>query len=261
MRTVSHNGVDLAYVERGAGDPAMLLLHGMACVKEHMDPVIDAFAATHRCVAIDMRGHGSSSVPHDAYSTADFMADIDAVIDELGLDRPILVGHSFGGSVSLAYAAEHPDRVRALVMLDSGIRSSATKSADLNPFYDALRVATPDEYRKIVEAFCLSRLFDLSVDDLDVAQAISAQMAKVPAHVFLSMATTVTSFDSAASARACIVPSLIIQSCQSFVDPASLASLGDNWYDSKVVGAGHFIQVLAPDQVNPMIERFLQLVR
>jgi pimeloyl-ACP methyl ester carboxylesterase len=172
----------------------------------------------------------------------------------------VLVGHSFGGSVSLAFAAAHPERVRALVMLDSGLRSNATVHADLNPFYDALREATPDEYRKIVEEFCLSRLFDLRVDDESIARDISVQMAKVPAHVFLSMATTVTGFDSASSARSCTVPSLIIQSCQSFVDPEALASLGDNWFDSKVVGAGHFIQVLAPDQVNPMIRRFLSLI-
>jgi pimeloyl-ACP methyl ester carboxylesterase len=207
-----------------------------------------------------MRGHGSSSVPEGAYATSDFIDDIAAFIDDCGLDRPVLVGHSFGGSVSLAFAAAHPDRVRALVMLDSGIRSSANKAADLNPFYDALRAATPEEYRKIVEEFCLSRLFDLSVDDANVAREIAVQMAKVPAHVFLSMASTVTSFDSATTGLACTVPSLIIQSCQPFVDPAALASLGDNWYDARVVGSGHFIQVLVPDQVIPMIRRFLELV-
>jgi pimeloyl-ACP methyl ester carboxylesterase len=258
--TVRRNGVDLAYVERGSGDPPILFLHGMACVKEHMGALVDAFAPRHRCVAFDLRGHGSSTVPEGAYATADFMADIAAVIDELDLDRPVLVGHSFGGSVSLAFAAAHPDRVRALVLLDSGLRSNATVHADLNPFYDALRAATPDEYRKIVEEFCLSRLFDLSVDDESIARDIAVQMAQVPAHVFLSMATTVTGFDSASTARACRVPSMIIQSCQPFVDPAALAALGDNWYDAKVVGAGHFIQVLAPDQVVPMLRRFLALV-
>jgi pimeloyl-ACP methyl ester carboxylesterase len=259
MGTISRNGVDLASVERGAGEPAMLFLHGMACVKEHMDALVDAFSVSHRCVAFDLRGHGSSSVPHDAYSTADFMSDIAAVIDELGLDRPVLVGHSFGGSVSLAFAAAHPDQVRALVMLDSGLRSNATVNADLNPFYDALRAATPEQYRAIVEDFCMTRLFD-PVDDQALALAISVQMAQVPAHVFLSMATTVTRFDSAATARSCTVPSLIIQSCQPFVDPAALATLGDNWYDARVVGSGHFIQVLVPDQVVPMIRRFLDLV-
>ncbi len=140
--------VHLAY-EHGAGDPPMLFLHGMACVRHDMDLLIDAFAADHRCVAFDLRGHGASDVPVDAYATTDFTDDIGRMIDDLRLDRPVLVGHSFGGSVSLAFArgcvrrASAPRRVRALVMLDSGLRSSATVGADLNPFYDALRAATP----------------------------------------------------------------------------------------------------------------------
>jgi len=259
MHTLSRDGVELAYVEQGAGEPAIVMLHGMACVHEHMAPLMDAFTATHRCVAFDMRGHGASGVTHDAYSMEPFTSDLAYVIDELGLERPILVGHSFGGSVSLAFAAAHPDKVRALVMLDSGLRSKATVGADLNPFYDALRAATPVEYRAIVEEFARTRLFD-PVDDASLAQRIAAQMALVPAHVFLSMASTVTSFDSAETARACTVPSLIIQSCQPFVDPAALATLGPNWHNGRVVGAGHFIQLLVPDQVNAMTRRFLEMV-
>jgi len=259
MPTISRDGVELAYDERGTGDPAILLLHGMACVREHMAPLVDAFAPQHRCVSFDLRGHGSSGVPHDAYSADDFTSDIAFAIDELGLDRPVLIGHSFGGSVSLKFARAHPDRVRALVMLDSGLRSKATVGADLNPFYDALRAATPEEYRVIVEDFAMTRLFD-PVDDQVIARQIAIQMAQVPAHVFLSMAKTVTAFDSADTARACTVPSLIIQSCQPFVDPAALATLSPNWHDGRVVGAGHFIQLLAPDQVIPMVRRFLELI-
>jgi pimeloyl-ACP methyl ester carboxylesterase len=259
MQTITRNGVELAYVERGTGEPAIVFLHGMACGHEHMAPLVDAFAPDHRCVAFDLRGHGASGVPHDAYAADDFTADIAFAIDELGLDRPVLIGHSFGGSVSLAFATAHPDRVRALVMLDSGLRSKETVGADLNPFYDALRAATPEQYRMIVEEFALTRLF-APVDNQDSAHLIAEQMAHVPAHVFLSMAETVTSFDSAETARSCTVPSLIIQSCQPFVDPRALATLGPNWHIGRVVGAGHFIQVLALRQVIPMVERFLGLV-
>jgi pimeloyl-ACP methyl ester carboxylesterase len=250
--------VELDSVERGSGEPAMLFLHGMACVRQDMDLLIDAFAPEHRCVAFDMRGHGASAVPTGAYSTDDFTSDIGFLIDDLGLDRPVLVGHSFGGSVSLAFAVAHPDRVRALVMLDSGLRSASTVGADLNPFYDALRAATPEQYRVIVEDFVRTRLFD-PMDDPAIVHQVSEQMTKLPAHVFLSMAETVTSFDSAETARQCRVPSLIIQSCQPFVDPAALATLGPNWQTGRVVGSGHFIQLLVPDQVVAMIRRFLEL--
>jgi pimeloyl-ACP methyl ester carboxylesterase len=122
-----------------------------------------------------------------------------------------------------------------------------------------LRAATPEEYRVIVENFALTRLFD-PVDDQTLARRIATEMAQVPAHVFLSMAATVTAFDSAETARACTVPSLIIQSCQPFVDPAALATLGPNWQNARVVGSGHFIQLLVPDQVIAMTRRFVELV-
>ena len=227
--------VHLAHEERGAGDPPMLFLHGMACVRQDMDLLIDDFAADHRCVAFDMRGHGASDVPVNAYATTDFTDDIGRMIDDRGLDRPVLVGHSFGGSASLVFADAYPERVRALVMLDSGLRSSATVGADLNPFYDALRVATPEQYRVIVEDFVRTWLFD-PVDDPAIVAQVSAQMGKLPVYVFLSMAETVTSFDSAGrlcgSAR-CRRSSSSHDSRSS--TPPCSAMLGDNWDSGRVV--------------------------
>ena len=246
MQTLSHDGVELAYVEHGTGEPAMLMLHGMACVHEHMTPLIDVFACEHRCVAFDLRGHGSSGVPHDAYSTVDFTSDLGFVIDELGLDRPILIGHSFGGSVSLAFAAAHPDRVRALVMLDSGLRSKATVGADLNPFYDALRAATPEQYRTIVEEFCMTRLFDPVDDQVDRATDLGADGASAGACILVDGGHG----DGVRQCRArpgVHSPSLIIQSCQPFVDPAALATLGPNWY----TGTRRGIRPFHPVAVRP----------
>ena len=60
------SNVHLDRVERGSGDPPILFLHGMACVRQDMDLLIDAFAPEHRCVAFDMRGHGASDIPVDA---------------------------------------------------------------------------------------------------------------------------------------------------------------------------------------------------
>ena len=259
MQHLTRDGVDLAYVEEGSGDPAILFLHGMACSHSHMQGLVDDLSRDHRCVSFDMRGHGESSAPPGPYATEAFTADIEHAIDGLGLGRPVLIGHSFGGSVSLAYAAAHPERVRAVVMLDSGIRAVTTVGADLNPFYDALRAADDDEYRRIVGEFVVSRLFD-PLDDPALAEQIADEMAALPRHVFLAMSETVTAFDSADAARACTVPALIVQAREPFADPAVLAELGDNWHRAQVIGAGHFVQLLVPDQVHPIVRKFLELV-
>jgi pimeloyl-ACP methyl ester carboxylesterase len=256
---IIRDGVELAYVETGAGHPPVVLLHGMACVHDHMQPLVDALRGAHRCLSFDLRGHGASDVPDEPYTMDAFSADLGAAFDALGLERPVLIGHSFGGSVSLAYTAAHPDRVGALVMLDSGLRPAAVIGADLNPFYDALRRADDDEYRRIVHEFVVTRLFD-PVDDPAMAASVADTMADLPRHVFLAMSETVTAFDSADAALRCPVPALIVQARQPFTDPESLARLGDNWHRAQVVGAGHFLQLLVPDQVNAMVLRFLELV-
>ena len=103
-----------------AGRPGVLMLHGGAAHAHWFDRVADAFAARFHVLALDQRGHGESQWPvPPAYATEDFAGDLLAVIDALGWERAILVGHSMGGHNSMAFSAWYPERVRALVVLDS----------------------------------------------------------------------------------------------------------------------------------------------
>jgi pimeloyl-ACP methyl ester carboxylesterase len=70
-------------------------------------------------VAPDARGHGESGRPADDYAPADFTADALAVLDAVGIERAVMVGHSMGGLHSINLAARHPERVRALVIVDA----------------------------------------------------------------------------------------------------------------------------------------------
>jgi pimeloyl-ACP methyl ester carboxylesterase len=230
----------------------------MACRHEHLMPVLRHLESRHRCLAFDLRGHGSSDAPHDAYAMDDFVADLDAAIEKIGPVRPILIGHSFGGSVALAYADRNPERVGALIMLDSGMRSNQVVTADLGPFYAELRSGDEARYRATLTQFVRDRLVD-PVDGDDFAVSVADLMAGVPSHVFLSMSDTVQQLRSAEMAARCTLPALLVLSRQDFADPAAVAALGANWHVGRVVGAGHFVQVVVPDQVNAMIDRFLEL--
>lgn len=72
-------------------------------------------------VAVDQRGHGLTDKPVDAFSFADVTGDVLALLDEIGLDRPIVTGHSWGANVATQFAVDHPTRVRGVVMVDGGI--------------------------------------------------------------------------------------------------------------------------------------------
>ena len=113
---------NISYQVTGNAGPALLLSHGYAATSAMFAGNVAALAATHRVVTWDLRGHGSSDYPHDAasYSGANALADMTALLTELGLDRAVLGGHSLGGFLSLQFTLRFPDQVTGLVLIDTG---------------------------------------------------------------------------------------------------------------------------------------------
>lgn len=103
----------------GTGQP-ILLLHGLASNCRIWDFVAPLLAARFRVAALDQRGHGLSDKPDVGYDFDTVVADVRAVVRWLGMERPIMVGHSWGGNVALHYGATAPDEPRALVFVDGG---------------------------------------------------------------------------------------------------------------------------------------------
>lgn len=112
----------LDVVGTDTGRPPLLLSHGYAASAEMWKPNLDALGADRQVILWDMRGHGRSASPPDpdAYSEALAVADMAAVLDEVGVDQAICGGLSLGGYLSLAFALAHPQRVAALVLVDTG---------------------------------------------------------------------------------------------------------------------------------------------
>ena len=112
------NGVRLHYLEAGQGDP-VILLHGYAETSHMWRPLIKELARTHRVIAPDMRGAGSSAAPDDGYAKADLARDIHALAEVLQLGPVQIVGHDIGLMVAYAYAAQYPASVKRIVLMDA----------------------------------------------------------------------------------------------------------------------------------------------
>ncbi len=106
----------------GPAPPArsLVLLHGLASQAHIWDLVAPRLAEWASVVALDQRGHGLSDKPDDGYDFASVTRDLDRFLDAAHIERPVLVGHSWGGNVALDYAAQRPERVAALVFVDGG---------------------------------------------------------------------------------------------------------------------------------------------
>ncbi len=257
MATIDRNGTTLVYDERGDGDPPVLLVHGMACDRHTMVGQLDHFARTRRTVAYDHRGHGASDKPLDAdYGPAALADDAAALVEALGLDRPVVVGHSLGGTIALALAARHPDRVGALVMLDSTFGFDQAGREGLAAFYDALDESS---FEATLRAFAADRLFDPG-DDPAAAARVTDVMASCPVPVFTAMGRSLLDFDVPAAVAAVRAPTLYIAAARPWVDLAEVHRARPDWHLGRTVGAGHFHNLLVADQVNGMIDAFLARV-
>jgi pimeloyl-ACP methyl ester carboxylesterase len=123
MLTVSANGLNIHYQQTGSG-PQVILIHGLTgSLADWQFRVVPMLAAQFTVLTYDLRGHGYSDMPPSGYTTADMASDLAGLLDALGIERAHIAGHSFGGSVALHFAALHPDRVAALTVSDSRVRS------------------------------------------------------------------------------------------------------------------------------------------
>ena len=111
---------EIHYRDWGGSGQAVVLVHGLASNCRIWDFVAPILSRRFRVVALDQRGHGRSFKPDDGYDFASVASDLDAFIDAVGLSRPVIVGHSWGGDVALEYAVAHPRKTGGLVFVDGG---------------------------------------------------------------------------------------------------------------------------------------------
>ena len=121
MPEIERSGVRIHYEDHGRG-PALLFSHGYGATSGMWRGQVDALADHYRVLSWDMRGHGLSDSPADVahYAEAEAVADMAALLDRCGIERAVVGGLSLGGYISLAFHLEHPDRVLALMLFDTG---------------------------------------------------------------------------------------------------------------------------------------------
>ena len=169
-RTVTRDGVKLRVRDHGGGGRDLLCLHGLASSSHIWDLVAPLLVPDFHVVAYDQRGHGRSSKPESGYGFESMTADAGAVIQEMGLHGPVVVGHSWGANVVVELGARHPELVSGLVLLDGGFMSMrermdwrSTKEMLAPPPIAGLHI---DEYLSMMRGF-MSK-------DLDVTPEVEA---------------------------------------------------------------------------------------
>ena len=120
MKRAMGDGVEIQIAQWEGEDKAILCIHGITANCRCWDVIADALSPSHRVLAMDLRGRGLSEAPSAGYSMEHHCRDILAVLDDLGLERVVLMGHSLGAFISVVFGAKYPERVDSIILVDGG---------------------------------------------------------------------------------------------------------------------------------------------
>lgn len=258
---LTRDGVVLAYEETGEGAPAIVFVHGVACNRRFWDRQVEHFARAHRVLAIDLRGHGASDAPAQAYTIGALAQDVGWMCAQLEITRPVVVGHSLGGLVALelaggrpgGFAAASPGGLAAAVLVDSVLLLSGDRTAVVHELVTALR--GPDAQRALRDYFAT---FFGPDDDPRLIAWILDQAARVPPHVTSSIwEQSLRSWNDADAMARCAVPLLYLDAGTPNADLARAVQLRPQLAVGRTIGSGHFSPLQVSAQVNAMLDRFL----
>ena len=120
MDKMKINNLELAYVRRGKGTP-LVLLHGFPLDHHLWDDIAPLLEDRFDLILPDLRGFGESTTVDAPYSMDDYASDIAGLLDQLGIQKAVIAGHSMGGYVALAFARLYPERVSGLALISSQV--------------------------------------------------------------------------------------------------------------------------------------------
>ena len=264
---MARDGVRLAHVEAGPSapqSPPLLLINGWTGDHRIFMPQIAHFAARRRVVAINLRGHGASDAPEQAYTMAGFADDVAWQCAQLGLEKPVAIGHSMGGAITLEMCGRHPDLASGMVMIDSIIMPppALRESPDLHRLLDG--IGGPD-YLSVSRA----NAWDIGCNFDDPARRkmiyerhILPACENTPQHAaYSAIRNFALNHDPVPAAAACKIPMAYISADVPLVNLARdldrLQQLCPQLVVAKTLLDGHFNTIEVADQVNAMLDRFL----
>jgi pimeloyl-ACP methyl ester carboxylesterase len=254
MPAIECNGLRIGYEERGSGDPPFVFIHGWTCDRTFFAQQAEHFSRNHRVVSLDLRGHGESDKPEGDYPIAAYASDIAELMKQLDLGKAVIVGHSMGGITALQLAADHPDTVAAIVMVDPApLKPPAEQQEALEGLVAATRAGQKEPRENVI-----TNLMFLPTSDPRLVEQVKTLMLSAPDNIAAAAMQGIIDFDGPSVAAKCKVPALHIGAAQPLNPPDVVSELMPHVVNAQTVGGGHFNQLEAPDQVNLMIEAFLE---
>jgi pimeloyl-ACP methyl ester carboxylesterase len=240
----------IRYRVYGKGVPALVLIHGWSCDSGYWDSQLDALAAAHTVITLDLAGHGKSDARRRSdWSIENFGADVAAVVGATGERQVILVGHSMGGAVALAAARLLPGKVAGIVGVDTW-RDIA------HPFPKEMTAPVLQGMRKdfvaATTALADENFFTAQSDPI-VRRWIVKDMAAAPPAVAIPAMEHLLTYDYRPVLAELDLPLVAINAAGTPTDEAAIRALEPRFRVVTMPGVGHFLMMEKPALFNRML--------
>lgn len=256
------NDIDLYYESHGAGDP-ILLIPGLGSDAATWQPFIAAFSG-YRIIVLENRGSGRSTKECGKITTSDMARDAVALLDDLGVEKAHVVGKSMGGMVAQVIAAEHPDRVRSLVLASTLMKHDAygeellelgRSMAEKSGLFACYRLAFLLSYSR---EYCM-----IHRERLLEAKALIERMEEAPLLAgYMAQSIACQHHDSRAMVGRITAPTFVVVGAEDQITPAQasrdLAAALKNAELHVLPRGGHGFWRQYPDEVNAIVKSFLE---
>ena len=256
MRRQAHSGsVDIVLDDVGTIEPALVLIHPAASDRRHYREVI-SHLGDRRVIVLDLPGHGESGRPDAGVGIDSLAADVVAVCREAHVERAVYCGHSMGAAVALKAAAMDPSMTAGIAMLDGTVLlPEPIRRQALETLVPALR---GPHWLEALRAYFGERMFGL-FDPPDLKAKVLDELADADPQIVAAVFHDIFSTDFAADLRDAPCPLLYVHA-RFPADLGRLRELRPDAQVASVVGSGHFIALVVPEQVAAMLERFVTIL-
>ncbi len=245
----------LAYEDVGTGEPAVVLIHGWAFGnRSHLVPQFEHLTSDRRTLLLDLPGQGASDPAPPGFGFTECAAAIGAVLDAAGIERAVVCGHSFGGRLAVEVAAARPSQVVGAALLDPVILFPQVVRDQAILLASALE---SEGWRPALEGY-FSRLLS-PYDPLRVRSKVLAELVEVPRELAAHVMRAGMRTDGSEALARVRCPLLVLRRTETPMDADRFRELQPAAWMGSPVGTGHWMTLSVSDQVNAMLDRFLQL--
>jgi pimeloyl-ACP methyl ester carboxylesterase len=232
----------------GSGGVPVLFIHSFGGDTAHWTAQLEHLRPARRAVAMDLRGHGQSAPPaDDAWKVGDFANDIDAVVNDLGAERVVLVGHSIGAAAALEYAGHHADKVAGLVLVGPPGKIPPEQAG---PIVQAIEA----NYDTVMNVYWDKLLTNAQPK---VNEQVRTGVGHLSKPVSLSIIRGAFEYDPLPALGAYAGPKLVVVSAEEEQNPAALYNLTPNLPHKVIPGTSHWVHMDKPEEFNRILDEFL----